>query len=75
MDTQDRLEQTEQEISYIGEAICYLESVRDCEDVIQILRDRSVVLVYERDNYRRRIEANDAREDAALEMEYWRSVI
>ena len=75
MDNYNELERIESEISSIEEAIVYLQDVRHMEDVIADLNDRMIVLKTVGDFVRRRIEAQDARDEAELTSEYYKSVL
>lgn len=74
MDKHEKLERAVTKILRIETAIDELEGMRDMEDVVDILKDRLLALGFERDEYRKQIEAEDAREEAALVREYWRMV-
>ena len=75
MTNAERLEQLEDEIFNIGEAIEYLGKVRQMEDVIEILKGRLIVLGFEREEYNKLAEMDDAREEAALEREYYAALL
>ena len=75
MDNNNELERIESEIGSIEEAIGYLQDVRHMEDVIADLNDRMIVLKTVGDLVRRRIEAQDARDEAELTREYYKSVL
>jgi hypothetical protein len=75
MTNAERLELVEDEIFNIGEAIEYLGKVRQMEGVIEILKDRLIVLGFEREEYHKLAEMDDAREDRALEREYYAAVM
>lgn len=75
MTNSEKLEQVEEEIFRIGEAVEQLEGVRGMEDVIGQLRDCAIVLGFERDQYFRLVRQEDDREDAALRREYYAAVM
>ena len=75
MTNSERLERAEEEIFRIGEAVDYLSGVRDCEDVIQTLKDRMILLGLEKEKYHRLAEAEDDRDLEALRREYFRAVM
>lgn len=75
MDLHEELERITDDIMHIEDAIEALQDVADCDDVIDVLHDRMLVLGVRRDDVHARIEAIDAREEAELTREYWRAVI
>lgn len=75
MDAHDKLERAAEEIFRLSEAIEYLSGVRDCGDVIQILRDRMIVLNFEYEQLHAAIEAKDDMERREIVFEFERSVI
>jgi hypothetical protein len=75
MTNAERLELVEDEIFNIGEAIEYLENVRQMEDVIEILKGRLIVRGFEREEYHKLVEMDDAREERALEREYYAALL
>lgn len=52
-----------------------LTRVSDCEDVVDILRDRALVLAFKKEEIRKQIEERDRYDDYLLTQEYYRSVI
>ena len=75
MDKHDKLERAQEEILRIDAAIGELKEVRDMGPVIDILKDRMLTLHFERDEYQKLIEAEDAREEAEQVRDYWRMVL
>jgi hypothetical protein len=75
MTNSEKLEQVEEEIFRIGEAIEQLEGVRGMEDVIGQLRDCAIVLGFEKDQYFKLVRQEEDREDAALTREYYAAVL
>lgn len=75
MDYREELERVEQSISYIEEAIDYLRLAGSMDDVIAELADRMDALKETRDTIHRKVEAEDDREEAALEREYYAAVL
>ena len=75
MDKHDKLERAQEEILRIDAAIGELKEVRDMGPVIDILKDRMLTLHFERDEYQKLIEAEDAREEAEQIRDYWRMVL
>jgi len=75
MTNSEKLEQVEEEIFRIGEAVEQLEGVRGMEDVIGQLRDCAVVLGFERDQYFKLVREEEDREEEALRREYFAAVL
>lgn len=75
MSLHEKLEQTSQELFNVNEAADMLTRVSDCEDVVDILRDRALVLAFKEEEIRKQIEERDRRDEYLLVQEYWRSVI
>lgn len=75
MDYNAELERVELAIVDIDDAIDSLERAGSMEDVIEELKDRLRALKVSRDAIRKAIEAQDAREEAALEREYYAAVL
>ena len=75
MTAADKLEQVEEEIFRIGEAVEQLEGVRGMEDVIWQLRDCAIVLGFERDRFFRLVRQEEDREMEALRREYFAAVL
>ena len=75
MDYNAELERVEQSISYIEDAIDYLRLAGSMDDVIAELTDRQDALKETRETIRRKVEAQDAREEAALEREYYAALL
>lgn len=75
MTAAEKLEQVEEEIFKIGEAVEQLEGVRGMEDVIGQLRDCAVVLGFERDQYFKLVRQEEDREMEALRREYFAAVV
>ena len=75
MTNSEKLEQVEEEIFRIGEAVEQLEGVRGMEDVIGQLKDCAVVLGFERDQYFKLVRQEEDREEGALRREYFAAVL
>lgn len=75
MTNSEKLEQVEEEIFRIGEAVEQLEDVRGMEDVIGQLKDCAIVLGFERDQYFRLVREEEDREMEALRREYFAAVL
>lgn len=75
MSNSDKLERVEDEIFRIGEAIEQLEGVRGMEDVIGQLRDCTIVLEVEKEQYFKLVRQEEDREEAALVREYYAAVM
>lgn len=75
MTNSEKLEQVEEEIFRIGEAVEQLEGVRGMEDVIGQLRDCAIVLGFERDQFFRLVRQEEDREMEALRREYFAAVL
>lgn len=75
MTNSEKLEQVEEEIFKIGEAVEQLEGVRGMEDVIGQLRDCAIVLGFERDQFFRLVREEEDREEEALRREYFAAVL
>lgn len=75
MTNSEKLEQVEEEIFKIGEAVEQLEGVRGMEDVIGQLKDCAIVLGFERDQYFRLVREEEDREEEALRREYFAAVL
>ena len=75
MTAAEKLEQVEEEIFRIGEAVEQLEGVRGMEDVIGQLRDCAIVLGFERDQYFKLVRQEEDREMEALRREYFAAVL
>ena len=75
MTTAEKLEQAEEEIFRIGEAVEQLEGVRGMEDVIGQLKDCAIVLGFERDQFFRLVREEEDREEEALRREYFAAVL
>ena len=75
MTAAEKLEQVEEEIFKIGEAVEQLESVRGMEDVIGQLKDCAIVLGFERDQYFKLVRQEEDREMEALRREYFAAVL
>lgn len=75
MTAAEKLEQVEEEIFRIGEAVEQLEGVRGMEDVIGQLKDCAIVLGFERDQYFRLVRQEEDREMEALRREYFAAVL
>ena len=71
----ERLERVVTDLLNLEECADILSRVRDCDHIIDIIHDRMAALEVERDELHARIEAQDAREEAALKREYWRMVL
>ena len=75
MTNSEKLEQVEEEIFKIGEAVEQLEGVRGMEDVIGQLKDCAIVLGFERDQYFKLVRQEEDREMEALRREYFAAVL
>ena len=75
MTTAEKLEQVEEEIFRIGEAVEQLEGVRGMEDVIGQLKDCAIVLGFERDQYFKLVRQEEDREMEALRREHFAAVL
>lgn len=75
MTAAEKLEQVEEEIFRIGEAVEQLEGVRGMEDVIGQLKDCAIVLGFERDQLFRLVRQEEDREEEALRREYFAAVM
>jgi len=75
MANSEKLEQVEEEIFRIGEAVEQLEGVRGMEDVIGQLKDCAIVLGFERDQFFRLVRQEEDREMEALRREYFTAVL
>lgn len=75
MDYSDKLERAEDEIYRLGEAAEYLDGVRGAEDIVQWMKDRMIVLGFEKEQYHRLVEEEDRVEDEVLEREYYAALI
>lgn len=75
MTNSEKLEQVEEEIFRIGEAVEQLEGVRGMEDVIGQLKDCAIVLGFERDQYFKLVRQEEDREMEALRREYFAAVM
>ena len=70
MTAYEKWERADDEVFRLGEAIDQLSHVRDCDDVIQCLKDRMTVIGFERDQYHAMLEEQNWCEDAELSREY-----
>lgn len=75
MTAQEKFERADDEVFRIGEAISYLTGVRECEAIVETLRDRQLVAAFERDQYHAILEQRDEWLDAQLAREYERDLI
>ena len=75
MTTQEKYERAENEVFWIGEAIGYLKDVRNCEGIVESLRDRQLVAAFERDQYHAMLEQRDEWLDAQIAREHERDLI
>ena len=75
MTNSEKLEQVEEEIFRIGEAVERLEGVRGMDDVIGQLKDCAIVLGFERDQYFKLVRQEEDREEEALRREYFAAVL
>lgn len=75
MTVYEKWERADNEAFYLSEAIDQLNQVRDCDDVIQCLKDRMTVIGFERDQYHALLEEQNRREDAELSREYMLATI
>lgn len=71
----DLLERAEIEILRINDALEALSGLRMIDDVVDMLNDRLILLRFECEEYRKLIEARDARLIRELTDEYWKAVI
>lgn len=70
MTTYEKWERADNEVFHLSEAIEALCNVRDCDDVIQVIKDRMMIAGFERDQYHTMLEEQNRREDAELSREY-----
>lgn len=75
MDYNAELERVELAIVDIDDAIYSLERAGSMEDVIEELKDRLRALKVSREAIHKAIEEQDAREEAALEREYYAALL
>jgi len=75
MTNAEKLERAEDEIYRLGEAAEFLEGVRDAEDIVQWMKDRMIVLGFEKEQYHRLVEEEDRMEDDALGREYYAALM
>jgi len=75
MTVYEKWERADDEVFHLGEAIDQLSQVRDCDDMIQRLKDRMTVIGFERDQYHAMLEEQNRREDAELSREYMLATI
>lgn len=75
MTTQEKFERSDDELFRIGEAISYLTGVRDCDAIVETLRDRQLVAAFERDQYHAMLEQRDEWLDAQIAREHERDLI
>ena len=66
----EKWERADNEVFRLSEAMDYLNGVRDCKDLIDIIKDRMIVTVFEREQYHKMLEAQNRREDEELRREY-----
>lgn len=71
MGNAEKLERVENEIYWIEEAMDFLSAVRDMDIVMDMLKDRLAVLGFEKEQYHRLVEQEDARDEEALRREYF----
>lgn len=71
MDARERLEKVEDDLYNLGEAADYLCKVQDMDEIVDCVKDRMIVLGFERNELRRRVNDEDERETRALEREYY----
>jgi hypothetical protein len=75
MTTYEKWERADDEVFHLSEAIDHLEQVRDCDDLIDVIKDRMLVAGFEREQYHRMLEDENRREDEALSREYMLATI
>ena len=75
MTAYEKWERADDEVFRLSEAIDQLSHVRDCDDLIQCLKDRMTVIGFERDQYHAMMEEQNWREDAELSREYMLATI
>ena len=75
MTAYEKWERADNEVFRLSEAIDQLSQVRDCDDVIEVLKGRMMVAGFERDQYHAMLEEQNWREDAELSREYMLATI
>ena len=71
----EKWEKADNEVFHLSEAIDQLKQVRDCDDLIEVLKDRMMVLGFARDKYHALLEEQNRREDEELSREYMLATI
>ena len=71
----DKWERADNEVFHLSEAIDQLKQVRDCDDLIGVIKDRMLVAGFEREQYHAMLEEENRRDDAALSREYMLATI
>lgn len=75
MTTYEKWERADDEVFHLSEAIDQLKQVRDCDDLIDVIKNRMLVAGFEREQYHAMIEEENRRDDAALSREYMLATI
>lgn len=75
MTAYEKWERADNEVFHLSEAIDQLSQVRDCDDVIEVLKGRMMVAGFERDQYHAMLEEQNWCEDAELSREYMLATI
>jgi len=70
MTTYEKWERADDEVFHLSEAIDQLKQVHDCDDLIDVIKDRMLVASFEREQYHAMLEDENRRDDAALSREY-----
>lgn len=71
----EKLESINDKIWRLQEAIRYLSDVGECEDLIDALNDKVIVLSFMQEEYSRLVYEEARKTEAELTREYWRSVL
>lgn len=75
MTTYEKWERADDEVFHLSEAIDQLKQVHDCDDLIDVIKDRMLVAGFEREQYHAMLEEENRRDDAALSREYMLAAI
>ena len=75
MNKHDRLEKVTEQLFHLDEAIDHLNQVGHCEDIVEMLNDRSIILTAAKNALHKCIEQDDRRDLRDLTREYWRAVL
>lgn len=66
----EKWERADNEVFRLSEAYDHLKGVRDCTDLMDIIKDRMIVTAFEREQYHKLLEEQNRREDEELRREY-----